>query len=125
MCCQPIPGQLQQVLTRFRVKKTGTNHGRTGIALGLIRKHYFRFPGESGYILKRRAPPLGSSGVQQATTQPPAPSWGSMLNSAQRFLDNAPWLAIAPGAAIFVVVLAFNLMGDGLRDALDPRADRR
>jgi len=57
--------------------------------------------------------------------QPPAPSWGSMLNSAQRFLDNAPWLAIAPGAAIFVVVLAFNLMGDGLRDALDPRADRR
>lgn len=57
--------------------------------------------------------------------QPPAPSWGSMLNSAQRFLDNAPWLAIAPGLAIFVVVLAFNLMGDGLRDALDPRADRR
>jgi len=48
-----------------------------------------------------------------------------MLNSAQRFLDNAPWLAIAPGAAIFVVVLAFNLMGEGLRDALDPRTDRR
>ena len=57
--------------------------------------------------------------------QPPAPSWGSMLNSAQRFLDNAPWLAIAPGAAIFLVVLAFNLVGDGLRDALDPRAQRR
>jgi len=57
--------------------------------------------------------------------QPPAPSWGSMLNSAQRFLDGAPWLAIAPGLAIFVVVLAFNLVGDGLRDALDPRADRR
>jgi peptide/nickel transport system permease protein len=57
--------------------------------------------------------------------QPPAPSWGSMLNSAQRFLETAPWLAIAPGAAIFVVVLAFNLVGDGLRDALDPRAERR
>ncbi len=57
--------------------------------------------------------------------QPPAPSWGSMLNSAQRFLETAPWLAIAPGAAIFVVVLAFNLMGDGLRDALDPRGTRR
>ncbi len=57
--------------------------------------------------------------------QPPQPSWGSMLNSAQRFLDTAPWLAIAPGVAIFVVVLAFNLMGDGLRDALDPRTDRR
>jgi peptide/nickel transport system permease protein len=57
--------------------------------------------------------------------QPPAPSWGSMLNSAQRFLENAPWLAIFPGAAIFLVVLAFNLVGDGLRDALDPRAERR
>ena len=53
--------------------------------------------------------------------QPPAPSWGSMLNSAQRFLTQAPWLAIFPGAAIFVAVLAFNLVGDGLRDALDPR----
>lgn len=53
--------------------------------------------------------------------QPPAPSWGSMLNSAQRFLSQAPWLAIFPGAAIFLAVLAFNLVGDGLRDALDPR----
>jgi peptide/nickel transport system permease protein len=57
--------------------------------------------------------------------QPPQPSWGSMLNSAQRFLETAPWLAIAPGAAIFLVVLAFNLVGDGLRDALDPRSQRR
>lgn len=53
--------------------------------------------------------------------QPPDPSWGSMLNSAQRFLTQAPWLAIFPGAAIFLTVLAFNLVGDGLRDALDPR----
>ena len=53
--------------------------------------------------------------------QPPAPSWGSMLNSAQRFLEQAPWLAIFPGAAIFLCVSAFNLVGDGLRDALDPR----
>jgi peptide/nickel transport system permease protein len=53
--------------------------------------------------------------------QPPAPSWGSMLNSAQRFLTNAPWMAIWPGLAIFLVVLSFNLLGDGLRDALDPR----
>jgi peptide/nickel transport system permease protein len=57
--------------------------------------------------------------------QPPAPSWGSMLNSAQRFLTQAPWLSIIPGLAIFIVVLAFNLVGDGLRDALDPRADRK
>jgi peptide/nickel transport system permease protein len=53
--------------------------------------------------------------------QPPAPSWGSMLNNAQRFLTQAPWMALFPGAAIFLVVLAFNLLGDGLRDALDPR----
>ena len=53
--------------------------------------------------------------------QPPEPSWGSMLNAAQRFLTQAPWLAIFPGAAIFLTVLAFNLVGDGLRDALDPR----
>jgi peptide/nickel transport system permease protein len=53
--------------------------------------------------------------------QPPAPSWGSMLNSAQRFLSQAPWLAVFPGLAIFLVVLSFNLVGDGLRDALDPR----
>ncbi|WP_248311963.1 ABC transporter permease [Bosea sp. BK604] len=54
--------------------------------------------------------------------QPPAPSWGSMLNSAQRFLSNAPWMALWPGMAIFVTVLSFNLLGDGLRDALDPRS---
>ncbi|HEY8384017.1 MAG TPA: ABC transporter permease [Microvirga sp.] len=54
--------------------------------------------------------------------QPPAPSWGSMLNSAQRFLTNAPWMAVWPGLAIFVTVLSFNLLGDGLRDALDPRS---
>jgi len=53
--------------------------------------------------------------------QPPAPSWGSMLNAAQRFLTNAPWMAIWPGLAIFLVVLSLNLLGDGLRDALDPR----
>ena len=53
--------------------------------------------------------------------QPPAPSWGSMLNSAQRFLTQAPWLAIFPGVAIVLSVLAFNLVGDGLRDATDPR----
>jgi peptide/nickel transport system permease protein len=54
--------------------------------------------------------------------QPPTPSWGSMLNSAQRFLTQAPWMALWPGLAIFLVVLSFNLVGDGLRDALDPRS---
>jgi peptide/nickel transport system permease protein len=53
--------------------------------------------------------------------QPPAPSWGGMLNAAQRFLVSAPWMAVWPGVAIFLTVLSFNLLGDGLRDALDPR----
>src|SRR3954471_24307922 len=53
--------------------------------------------------------------------QPPAPSWGSMLNFAKNFISQAPWMAIWPGAAICTVVLAFNLLGDGLRDVLDPR----
>lgn len=53
--------------------------------------------------------------------QAPAPSWGSMLNVAKNFMSQAPWMALWPGAAIFLVVLGFNLLGDGLRDALDPR----
>lgn len=53
--------------------------------------------------------------------QPPAPSWGSMLNTAKNYIDNAPWMAVWPGLSIFLLVLSFNLLGDGLRDALDPR----
>ncbi len=54
-------------------------------------------------------------------TQPPTPSWGSMLNIAQAYLTRAPWMALWPGLAIFVTVLALNLVGDGLREVLDPR----
>jgi peptide/nickel transport system permease protein len=53
--------------------------------------------------------------------QPPTPSWGSMLNVAQGFLSQAPWMAWWPGLAIFMTVLAFNVVGDGLHDALDPK----
>ncbi len=53
--------------------------------------------------------------------QPPTPSWGNMLQNAQDFIWNAPWLAIWPGIMIFLTVLCFNFFGDGLRDALDPR----
>ena len=53
--------------------------------------------------------------------QPPAPSWGSMLNTAKNYVEQAPWMAIWPGASIFLLVLSFNILGDGLRDALDPR----
>ena len=52
--------------------------------------------------------------------QPPEPSWGNMLNTGRGFMGQAPWLSIVPGAAIFFSVLGFNLIGDGLRDVLDP-----
>ncbi|MDR7419314.1 MAG: ABC transporter permease [Armatimonadota bacterium] len=54
-------------------------------------------------------------------TQPPTPSWGNMLSEGRQFLEIAPWNAVFPGIAIMVVVLGFNLLGDGLRDLLDPR----
>jgi peptide/nickel transport system permease protein len=54
-------------------------------------------------------------------TQPPAASWGYMLSSAKTFIEEAPWIAVFPGIAILVAILGFNLLGDGLRDVLDPR----
>ncbi len=54
-------------------------------------------------------------------TQPPQASWGSMLNEGRAFLEAAPWISIFPGVAVMLAVLAFNLLGDGLRDVLDPR----
>jgi hypothetical protein len=53
--------------------------------------------------------------------QPPIPSWGNMLQNAQDFILTSPWLAVYPGLMIFLTVLCFNFLGDGLRDALDPR----
>jgi len=54
--------------------------------------------------------------------QPPTPEWGSMLNEGRNFMQSAPWLMIYPGLAIFVTVVVFNMLGDGLRDILDPRS---
>src|SRR5205807_5659255 len=56
--------------------------------------------------------------------QPPTPEWGSMLAAALEFIQRASWVVTLPGLAILIAVLAFNLMGDGLRDALDPRLKR-
>jgi peptide/nickel transport system permease protein len=58
-------------------------------------------------------------------TQPPTPSWGQMLNESREFMELAPWLAVFPGLAIIFAVLAFNFLGDALRDALDPRLSQR
>jgi len=55
-------------------------------------------------------------------TQPPFPSWGTMLQEGRTFLETAPWMSIFPGLAIMLTVLAFNLLGDGIRDVLDPRS---
>jgi len=57
-------------------------------------------------------------------TQPPHASWGRMLYEAQTFMDMSPWMAIFPGVAIAWAVLGFNLLGDGLRDTLDPKMVR-
>lgn len=57
--------------------------------------------------------------------QPPVPSWGNMLEKAQQYLTTAPWLAILPGLMITLTVASFNFVGDGLRDALDPRSELR
>jgi peptide/nickel transport system permease protein len=54
---------------------------------------------------------------------PPAPSWGSMLDVARQFLSEAPWMALFPGLAIIAIVVGFNLLGDGLNDALNPRSE--
>jgi peptide/nickel transport system permease protein len=56
--------------------------------------------------------------------QPPASDWGLMVSDARSFLDQAPWMLIAPGAAIAITAIGFNLLGDGLRDALNPRDER-
>ena len=52
--------------------------------------------------------------------QPPDPSWGNMLSTGRGFMEQAPWLGLVPGMAMFLCVLGFNLLGDGLRDLLDP-----
>jgi peptide/nickel transport system permease protein len=54
-------------------------------------------------------------------TQPPAPSWGGMLSRGRQYMTIAPWLVLAPGLAIMLAVLGFNLLGDAQRDLLDPR----
>ena len=56
--------------------------------------------------------------------KPPTPEWGAMLSEARNYLRLAPWTTTFPGLAIVVAALAINLVGDGLRDALDPRANR-
>jgi peptide/nickel transport system permease protein len=57
--------------------------------------------------------------------QPPTPSWGAMLDVGRRYLDQTPWYSVSAGAAIFLVVLSLNLLGDGLIELVDPTARRQ
>lgn len=75
---------------------------------------------------------ISTTVLQEATlsflgvgVQPPTPSWGGIINESQSFLQSAPWLVIFPGLAILILALAFNLLGDGVRDALDPTERNR
>jgi ABC-type dipeptide/oligopeptide/nickel transport system permease subunit len=119
-----------------------------GEALALREEDYVRAAvanGASDLVVLRRhiVPNMMSTLIVQATVtiptaiigeavlsflglgvQPPTPSWGVMLSSAQSYLSSAPRLAIFPGLAIFLCSLSFNLLGDGLRDVLDPRTTR-
>jgi peptide/nickel transport system permease protein len=72
--------------------------------------------GVAGAILTESALSFLGFGVP-----PPTPSWGELLSQSQRFVDRAWWLVTFPGLAIFITVTAFNLVGEGLRDAMDPR----
>jgi peptide/nickel transport system permease protein len=85
-------------------------------------------PGVRGVMIVQATLTVGFAILTEASlsflglgVQPPTPTWGSMLRFGYPFLPTAPWLALVPGAAIAVAVLGFNLLGDGLRDALDPR----
>ncbi len=96
----------------------------------IIGRHIF--PGTISAVVVYFSLRIGTSIITAASlsflglgAQPPTPEWGAMLNSARADMMVAPHVAIFPAIAIFVTVLAFNLLGDGLRDALDPRIERR
>jgi peptide/nickel transport system permease protein len=93
----------------------------------------FRYvlPGATSTLIVQATVGIPTAIIGEATlsflglgVQPPTPSWGVLLTGAQQFLDQAPWLAIWPGVMIALSTLGFNLLGDGLRDVLDPRSSR-
>lgn len=101
-----------------------------GSSTRIIVKHVF--PNITSPIIVQGTLLIASAIVTEAAlsflgvgARPPTATWGSMLRTGSQLLEHAPWLAFAPGIAIFVTVLAFNFVGDGLRRALDPRLLRR
>ena len=99
-------------------------------ALRIVLKHVF--PNITSPIIVQATLLTATAIVTEAAlsflgvgVRPPTPTWGSMLRTGSQLLETAPWLAFGPGIAIFLTVLAFNVVGDGLRRALDPRLQRR
>ncbi len=107
------------------------NYVQAAQTLGYSGRHImFRelLPNMAGPLIVVATMGIGSAIMAEASLSflglgvvPPAPSWGAMLSSAREQMMVAPWIAIFPGLALFVTVLAFNLLGDGLRDVLDPQ----
>ena len=110
------------------VNETDYVHGARALGAGTVRvmaRHIL--PNIASAILVQATVAIPTAIIAEAVlsflglgVQPPRPSWGTMLNAAQQFLETAPWMAIWPGLAIFALALSFNLAGDGLRDLLDP-----
>jgi peptide/nickel transport system permease protein len=98
--------------------------------ISIMRQHIW--PNVTAPIIVQATLLMGTAIVTEAAlsflgvgVQPPTPSWGAMLRTGSQYLERAPWIGIAPGVAIFLTVLAFNFVGDGLRRALDPRLASR
>jgi ABC-type dipeptide/oligopeptide/nickel transport system permease subunit len=94
--------------------------------IGIMLQHIW--PNVTAPIIVQATLLMGTAVVTEASlsflgvgVQPPTPSWGAMLRTGSQYLEVAPWMGVAPGVAIFLTVLAFNFVGDGLRRALDPR----
>lgn len=120
-------GAALQVMARDFIRAARAA-GRTGF--GIILRHIL--PNIAGLIIVQASVQFALAILAEAGlsylgigTQPPNPSWGRMLNDAQTFLAQAPLLAIFPGLAIAFSVLGFNLLGDGLRDLIDPKTKER
>jgi len=123
--------QFARVLRASALETRGLEYVEAASALGagttrILRRHIL--PNISAPLIVQTSLSLSFAILTESAlsflglgTQPPTPSWGNMLAEARRFMVIAPWTAITPGAAIALIVLGFNLLGDGLRDLLDPR----
>lgn len=119
-------GTLQVMSSDYVLAARSAGRGRLAIAVRHV------LPNISGLVIVQASVSFAIAVLAEAAlsflgfgTQPPTPSWGRMLQEAQELVAVRPFQAVAPGGAIALAVLGFNLLGDGLRDRLDPRLDDR